>query len=173
MLENKFTIAQALRRVKILKGVIAENTTRAINSVSYAEQNPAPFKFEDCVQKIKEARNELVLLETGIAIANANTKIQLLDKCVSLAFAIRTLQEIKSEMTFLKSLIIRNEVVKSRQIDWDDALDKNVVSTIETKYVSCLSEQERDEQLNKLQKEFELVNNAVEQANHTTFIAVH
>lgn len=169
-MSEKLTISQGLRRIKKLKGHIAEHQQRATAGVSYVDTKVPAFRFKDSVTAMKAAQSEMVSLEARIAAANATTTVTAGSESMPLAKAIRLLQELKGEITFLKGLGIRSEVVKERSQDWDDVKGSYVVRTVETKYMSDLSEQDRDIQVKEAQDLFEKLNNAVEGANHTVLI---
>jgi len=165
-MSDKVTIAQALRRIKKLKGQIAEHTQRAQQSVSYDQSKKPAFRFSEEVAAIKSAQTELVDLQSRVAVANAKATVADGNDTITHAEAIRRLQEIKGEIAFLKGLNLRNEVVKDRQQEWDDTEMKHLVRVVETTWVSDLSEKERDTQVTALQDRFETLNNTVEDRNH-------
>lgn len=164
---DTLTIAQALRKIKKLKGQIAEHEQRAKAGVSYDVNKVPAFRYTDSVNAMFQLQDEVVALEARVAVANANAKVKDGNEEVSLARAIRTLQELKGRLAFLKGLHLRRETVKDRQTEWDDDQMKNVTRVTETTYSSDLSEVERDQQIKALQDRFESLNNAVEDANHT------
>jgi hypothetical protein len=108
-----------------------------------------------------------VALEARVAVANAKKTIQDGSEKVVLAQAVRTLQELKGRIAFLKGLHLRNETVKDRSNDWDDVEMKHIARVTETTFKSDLSEKDRDQQVKALQDRFDVLNNAVEDANHT------
>lgn len=112
----------------------------------------------------------MVALEARVAVANATAIVNDGDKSISMALAIRTLQELKGRIAFLKGLHLRNETVKDRQTEWDDVEMKHINRFTETVFKSDLSEQDRDSQVRGLQDRFETLNNAVEDANHTVLV---
>ncbi len=166
-MSEKMTIAQALRRIKKLKGQIAEHEQRAKVGVSYDQTKAPAFRFKEAVDAMFAIQDEVVALEARVAVANATGTITDGDKELSLALAIRTLQELKGRIAFLKGLHLRNEVVKDRTNDWDDTEMKHISRVTETTFVSDLSEKDRDAQVKALQDRFEVLNNAVEDVNHT------
>ncbi len=165
-MSDKITIAQALRRIKKLKGQIAEHNQRAIHSVSYEQGKLPAFRFKDEVAAMKAAQKEMVDLQSRVAVANAKATVSDMGESISHAEAIRRLQELKGEMAFLRGLFLRNESVKTPEQEWDEAKGQYVRRTVETVWVSDLSEQERDQQVRALQDHFEVLNNAVEDRNH-------
>lgn len=168
-MSEKLTIAQALRKIKRLKGQIAESEQRAKVGVSYESDKVPAFRYQDTVDNMFLLQDEVVALESRVAVANATHTVVVGESAAPfpLATVIRTLQEIKGRIAFLKGLHLRTETVKDRTQEWDDAEMKHIMRVTETTYVSDLSEQARDTQIKKLQDRFEKLNNAVEDANHT------
>ena len=169
-MSEKMTIAQALRRIKKLKGQIAENEQRARAGVSYESTKVPAFRFQESFDKMVATQDEVVALESRVAIANSTGMVVDGQKTIPLATAVRTLQELKGRISFLKGLNLRNETVKDRTQEWDDIEVKHIVRVTETTFVSDLSEQDRDAQVKTLQDRFETLNNAVEDANHTVTV---
>jgi len=165
-MSTKITIAQALRRIKKLKGQIAEHTQRAQQSVSYEQGKLPAFRFNEEVHALKSAQNEMVDLQARVSIANAKASIMDGTDELSHSEAIRRLQEMKGEIAFLRGLNLRNEVVKSREQDYDEAKNTYVMRVTETVWLSDLSELDRDKQVRQLQDHFEALNNVVEDHNH-------
>lgn len=165
-MSDKVTIAQALRRIKKLKGQIAEHTQRAQQSVSYDASKVPAFCFVEEVAATKVAQTELVDLQSRVAVANAKATVQDGNDTITHAEAIRRLQEVKGEIAFLKGLNLRNEVVKDRSQEYDDIEMKQIVRVTEVTWKSDLSEKERDQQVKSLQDSFEVLNNVVEDRNH-------
>ena len=169
-MSDKVTIAQALRRIKKLKGQIAEHMQRMQNGVSYVSTKVPAFRFVDEMEDYQKATVEMVELESRVAAANATNTITVDEKEVSLAFAIRALQETKGLIALLKGLHLREETVRERESEWDDTKMQNISRVTEVVYVSDLSEQDRDEQVKELQDNFETLNNLVEDANHSVTV---
>jgi len=98
------------------------------------------------------------------------TLIEVEGKQVTLAWAIRRLQEIKAEIAWLRGLQIREETEEVREQEYDDNRDRYVVVAREILHVSDLSEVKRAEEIEALHDLFEQINDAVEAANHRTEI---
>lgn len=169
-MSDKITIAQALRRIKKLKGQIAEHTARAQAGVSYVQGKAPAFRFQEARAALALARNEMLDLETRVAVANAKKIVVSGELKYTLAYAVRTLQEFKGEIAFLRGLNLRSETVREREQTWDDDAMKHINRVNEVTYVSDLSEQDRDAQVKDLQDAFEVLNNLVEEANHTVLV---
>jgi hypothetical protein len=170
-MSDKVTIAQALRRIKKLKGQIAEHSTRAQQGVSYVQGKTPAFSFREAVLALNAARSEMLDLESRVAVANAKKTVASSDGTkLTLAHAIRQLQELKGQIAFLRGLNLRSETVREREQNWDDEQMKHITRVNEVTYVSDLSEQDRDREVRLLQDQFETLNNAVEEANHTVLV---
>ena len=169
-MSNKMTIAQALRRVKSLKGQIAEHTARCVAGVSYPADKVPAFRYGESMTALSMAQAEMIELEAKIAAANASATVTWAGATHTLAFCIRMLQELKGNIAFLKGLHLRSETVKTRTNDWDDVEMKHICRVEETTYVSDLSEQDRDKAVKAMQASFEELNNLVEDANHQVFV---
>ena len=128
------------------------------------------FKFADEQTLWVAAKTDMLSLQSRVAIANANNSIEYDGVKMPLAFAVRTLEEIKGELALLKGLIIRSEVVKEREQEWNDEKCTTITRINEVTWVSDLSEQDRTASVKKIQDRHEDLNNAVEDANHRVFV---
>lgn len=163
---SDMTISQALRKIKNLKGQIAESLDRARCAVSYDITKVPAFPYKVAVDLMFATQDEMVALEARVAKANATSTIKDGEATISLAQAVRTLQELKGRIAFLKGLHLKSETVKERTQDWDDLEMKHIARVTETTFVSDLTEQDRDQQVKAFQRRFEELNNTVENANH-------
>jgi hypothetical protein len=170
-MSDKITIAQALRRIKKLKGQIAEHTSHAQQSVSYVKEKTPAFRFTSQLAALTAAREEMLDLEARVAVANAKKLVtDNSDKKVVLALAIRQLQELKGQIAFYRGLNLRSETVREKEQNWDDDQMKHITRVNEVVYVSDLTESDRAAYIRELQDQFETLNNAVEEANHTVLV---
>jgi len=165
-MSTKITIAQALRRVKKLKGQIAEHTQRAMQSVSYEQGKKPAFPFHEEMVARAAAQKEMLDLQSRVAVANAKATVNDAGETITHAEAIRRLQEFKGEIAFLTSLHLRNETVKNREQEWDLTSCVMVTRATEVTFVSDLSEQDRAKAVKVLRDRFETLNNVVEDHNH-------
>jgi hypothetical protein len=166
MSNDKLTIAQALRRIAKLKGEIAEHEARMKAGVSYVKEEIPAFRFADERVALVSAKAEMLALQSRVAIANALNSVEIEGVQMPLAFAIRTLEELKGEIALLKSLNLRSETVKERTQEWNDEKMDTVIRVNEVTWVSDLSEQDRAADIKKIQNRYETLNNLVEDANH-------
>lgn len=169
-MSDKITIAQALRRIKKLKGQIAEQSTRAQQSVSYVQGKTPAFRFQESMALRATARIEMLDLESKVAVANAKKTVLHDGNKITLANAVRVLQEMKGDIAFLRGLVLRAETVREKEQNWDDDTMKHINRVNEITYLSDLTEHDRDNQVKVLQDRFETLNNTVEEANHTVLV---
>jgi cysteinyl-tRNA synthetase len=163
---TKLTISQALRTVKSLKGRIGELKGRAAQAVSHEKGTEPAFAFSDLRKDIAAAKEKLIGLETAVAVANALARIDAEGRTMTLAEAIRRLQELKDDLTFFQGLELREGVQSAGGYEWDELARSRVQR--EREFVSALKERERVAEIDRLRDCFERLNNVVEQANHKT-----
>lgn len=165
---SQFTVSQALRRVKKLKGRMGELQSRAASVVSYVEGAKPEFDFDTLRGDVAQVRAELVGLKAAVDVANATAKVQVDGESMTVAAAILRLQETKAELAWLPTLHLRAGVERcAGEVDYDDA-GRPVRRVREVTYVSALSESKRVAELDKLRDLFERLNDAVERSNHVT-----
>lgn len=165
---TNMTIAQAIRRVKRLKGQMAELSRRARDVVSYREDRKPAFDYAETRDALALVREELVGLSAKISIANARTKIRVEGKELVLTEAVKLLQELRAEIDHLKTFHIRTDAERSPEAVLDETTGRYAHTYHEVKWVSAVSEPERAELMQALYDRFELINDAVEGANRTT-----
>lgn len=166
---SEMTLSQALRQVKKLKGELKDKLERAKAGVSYKESSPPAFQFGRSVEQAEAASEKLVALQTRIAVTNALTKVDGVgDGQRPLAWAVRQLEELKSRIAWFKELPVRaHKDTKEEEWDFDDD-HKRIRAQISWK---CeLPEADRASLTEKLQGEFDRLNDAVEKANHATVL---
>ena len=163
---SKMNIAQALRRIKKLKGRMGELTARAAASVSYDVSKKPAFDFKATRGEIATIREELVTLEASVARANAGAEIECDGRAMTVAEAIRRLQECKAEMAWLGQLSLRSGTERRTERDYDESSGRTVLVKHETEYAADLSEVDRAAEIETLRGRFERLNDAVESANH-------
>ncbi len=175
---TKMTVAAALRRIKKLKGEISELTTRATSAASYPELRPPPFEYWATVEARHKKIEEMVGLQEAVSISNASTRVTYNHEGVrvlSVPRAIRALDELKSDISFLQSLPIhdrKRDVEQRREQIWDDTLDKTVTRLVEVVTLSVMTPEERAQDIERMQAHFEALNVALEARNHDVYIEV-
>lgn len=164
---SNLTLSQALRSIARLKGKLAEYRLRAQLAVTYRSEAKPAYVFQEMCDKARETLAELIALETRVAITNATTG------CViggerTLAEAIRTLQEWKGEIAWLKTLAVRDDVITADSMTeyGDDGNRKSV----KISYTCDLPVAKRNQQIEKIQEAFDALNDLVEKTNHSTLL---
>jgi hypothetical protein len=165
---EKMTVSQALRRIAKLKGQISELRTRAAASVSYKSADKPAFDFKECIRSIAQIQTELVDLQTRIAVANATTILTMGEETVTMTEAIISLQSMKGDIVWVKSLASRAQAeTEERDYDFDDDGKRKYIPV---KWTCDLPEAERANSVEAIQKRFDTLNDEVERMNHITQI---
>ncbi len=162
------TVSQTLRRVKKLKGRMAELQARAASVVHYETTKKPDFDFDALRKDLAKVRDELVGLKGAIDVANATAKVKFGDRDIPVAEAVTRLQELKAELAWLPTLHLRYGVESQAETDYDEATGRPVRRTREVTYVSGLTEPQRVAELERLRDCFDRLNDAVERSNHVT-----
>lgn len=167
VMSETLTISQALRRIKKIKGQLAESRARAANSVTHRFADQPAFSFGTCVEQADTLRKELVEMQARVALANAVTTVVWDERITPLCLATRLLDEYKSEIAWLRGL-----VVKAQPDVVEEETDYNVVSgkndRRDVRFKCALPEAKRAAEVARVQDLFDRLNDAVEQANHKT-----
>lgn len=164
------TISQALRRVKFLKGRMAELSKRAAESVSYPAEHKPPLEFSASHDELAKVRKELVKLETALTCANTKATVEWDGQAIVLAEAVRWLQEYKAEVAWLQGLQLKAGTFRTPTREWDEESGHHVFGKVEATFVSDLSEVDRVRQVDELRDRFARLNDVVETANHHVMV---
>ncbi len=162
---SEMTISQALRHVARLKGKLAEYKVRAAASVSYKKDEKPAYQFSSMMEKIASAREELIVLESRIALTNATTRLDFGGSKLTLTQAIKTLQEHKDELAWLKTLVVRSgQDTKESELRYTGAGHQ----TVDVHFACDFPEAKRSERSDEVQAKFDALNDHVERKNHET-----
>jgi hypothetical protein len=168
---TELTISQALRYSSKLKNQISETRTRAFGSLNHKSGEPTAFSFSEMVGKSEKLSDELANLQGKLAVANATNTINYKKETLTLAHAVKILQELKGRIAWMKTLpCLSNESVTTTDSQWDDDNFKYVKQQVTT--LCCLPEADRAEIVDNLQEEFDSLNGAVEALNQTAKLSV-
>jgi hypothetical protein len=165
------TVAQALRRIKRLKGQHSTLTQRAHQSTYWVNNEKTTFEFAKVVEEREQVTKELIELKAAIARANANTEVEFEDKTWTIQELVFLMAELKDEVTFYANLSLRQEKESVEEVkDWvfDEESDKGKLVVKEIQHHSVLSERERVDKLDKLRQRIDELNDLLESSNHTT-----
>lgn len=165
------TIAQGLRRIKDLQGMIAKLDSKIVASARWSKDDEPSYKFDDLVTDRAAVENELTGLRTRIAIANATNEVTIGDKSMLLVSAVHQQTELKGRIALFSKVPVlpRNEVtVKTNDFAYDEATGRNVRVLSESTTCVAMTERERSTKIDELQAELRLIDEALQDANHTT-----
>ena len=162
---TEISISQALRYSGKLKKQLSDAKERAQRSISHIKGQGTAFSFQEMFDKVNSITDELATLKGKMAIANATNTIDYNGNKITLAYAIRILEEIKGKIAWLKGLPCQQlpETTSTDRV-WDEDSDKSVPKTVVT--ICHLPEASRAELVDNLQEEFDNLNNIVESVNH-------
>lgn len=168
---TELSISQALRYANKLKNQIAETRSRAQRSLNHQKGQGTAFSFNEMLEQSNDLSDKLAALQGKLASANANNTIEYKGNNITLAHAVRVLQELKGRISWIKGLnsLEMSEVVSSERT-WDETSDKYVSKEIVT--ICHLPEANKANMTDSLQEEFDLLNGAVESANHVVKIVL-
>ncbi|MCC7522270.1 hypothetical protein IT407_00490 [Candidatus Uhrbacteria bacterium] len=172
MSNSKMTVGQGLRRIKKLKGLLSEAQQRASSSTTWADDKKPVFDFAEQRKLRADHQAEIVRIETAIARANASTQIDVGERKLYLAHAIREMQELKGDLAWIASLNLRQGVETTTEYVYDEVKERNLPQTKSVTHTAVMSEPERVKEVQNLRDKLEALNDAVETANHRTLIEV-
>lgn len=169
---SEMTVSAALRRIKKLKGMIAERTLRAKAAASYDETKVPAFAFAAAVDEREKLVRDLIAHQSAVAVSNATTK---LPSGMPVASAVRMLDEIKGSIQFYKELNVRaheKEVDVEEEFDWNPSMTQKVRVERRKTWISSITQVQRAERVDSLTSKFEVLNNEVEVSNNRTTVDV-
>ena len=164
---SETTISQALRRVKKIKGELAEQLDRAKGAVVYKKGEEPAYSFSTCLEKSTTLRNELLELEARITLTNASNVISFDGKSITLAYAVKLLKELKGQIKWLDELkgVVRNkDITVQDERTYDYETEKHV--TKQATYTCELPEAKRSALADEVKAKFDRLNDLVENMNH-------
>jgi len=167
---KELTIAQALRKVKDLKGKVSKHNANASANVTHKTKNSPAFAFGAEAEAAALAVEEMIDLQTRIAVANAKTTVDVAGKTRVLAWCTKKLAEIKGAIAWHASLGVRaQEKTTEEELEWvhQSGSGPEHVRVI-TEYTCHLPEAARATRIQKLEAEFAELNDIVETINHRT-----
>lgn len=165
---NVKTVAQALRRIKELKGKIAQVTTRLQQSVCWTEPGVKPIYDYHALYKERESLvTELVDLKARLVKTNSLTEVTFGTTTLTMQQAIFALSEIKATREFLRTLSIKEGEGRGATGEYDEhGHPKYVV----VKLLAAIGLKARDELVEKLEKQITELHELIETENHRTVL---
>lgn len=172
----RMTVSAAIRRVKKLKGLIAERDGRLKESAVFLETKVPAFTFNDSFGEREKLVSEMIRLQTAIAESNAKTKISgSAPEAPSVAWVVRRLDEMKATIKMLKDFPFRaknrEEVVEETR-EWDETVTKQITVRKTLIWISAMAQAERAKRVEAMTDAFEALNNELEVSNHSTSIEI-
>jgi hypothetical protein len=165
---NVKTVAQALRRIKELKGKIAQTTSRMQLCVSWVEPGPKPiYSFDELEKERMALTDELTDLKTRLIKTNSLTEIEMTnpDGKISIQEAIFVLAEVKAYREFLKSLLIKEGEAMKETGEYN-ALGHPV--RVPVKICAAIGLRKRDDLIGRVEEQISKIHEVIEAANHRT-----
>lgn len=159
---------EALREIARLKGQLAQWDQRLREAAAaYKSTAPPAYTYDEVVKQRSLCVANLINLKARVAHTNAKTKIQCVDKTITLIEAILLLAELKNEIALYNALpnhathdlVMQETTYISGQLQY-----------VEVSKFAALTTREKDELVSTLEDNFAELNAIVEAANHTTLL---
>lgn len=164
---KELTIAQALRRIKDIKGKIAKHTQNAQSSVTHKTRNVPAYVFQAEWEASQQLISDMIDLQTRVAVANTKAIVDFEGKSRPLTWCTKKLAELKGAIAWHEALPVRaQDKTIEEEHTWNSKLADNV--SMEVEYTCHLPEAKRAERVVALQAKFVELNDLVETMNHRT-----
>ena len=168
---SKMTVSQGLRAISDLKGKLAKHQEHAQSSVLYYEVAKPAFDFKEETAGIEKVRHEMLRLQTALAVSNATTEIEWKGKKVLVAWAIRYLEELKGEKSWVDGLMSVPQA-SAMEDHYQNRYVNNMMTQVNEprKKICEMPQAEQFKRSQALQEEFNRLNDLVETSNHQTVL---
>jgi hypothetical protein len=172
MAEKELTIAQALRKIKDLKGKIARHSQNAQASVTHKTKDEPAYAFGAEWEKATTLVDEMIDLQTRVGTANAGTTFDYEGKRRSLLWCTKKLAELKGAIAWHQGLQVRAKGKTTEdEMQWQRVAGGGAEHVrAEVEYTCHLPEAERAARVQALEQKFAELNDLVETMNHRTAI---
>lgn len=170
---TQMTAGAALRRIKKIKGEIAELDKLIKSSAVFLENKPPPFAINDLLGKRKEKVDEMLDLQTRLHTSNAGASFSFEGRTVKVNFAVRALDEIKALISLLQGLPVRDrspDTEPDRVLEIDPTTRQPFYREAQKIFISPMTKVEQLKAISALNDEFDALNAELEACNHRTFI---
>lgn len=148
----KITLASALQQRNKLVADLADLQQKMIRNFSIMEGENFEYNFEILYRKFEELQDKLVELKTKIQTAN-----------VPILSVIFLLSELKNELKMLKSLPFKRDQRDLRYVGGEQ------ISSV-LKATNSLTREEVDKKIEDLNLKIQILQNRLNEHNHTTMI---
>jgi hypothetical protein len=172
--EKELTIAQALRRIKDIKGKVALHAKNAHASVTHKTESPPAYVFSAEWEKATSLTEEMIDLQARVSAANCRTMIDYEGKTRSLSWCTKKLAEIKGAIAWhetLASMVRAQEKTTEKEYAWVPRSGGSAEHTlVSTEWTCHLPEGKRAARVEELQAKFAELNDLVETQNHRVVV---
>lgn len=168
--EKELTISQALRKIKDLKGKIARHSQNATSNVTHKTKDQPAYVFGAEWEKAAVLVDEMLDLQTRVAIANAKTTIDYEGKTRTLVWCTKKLAEIKGAITWHTALHVRaQEKTTEEELEWVQRAGSGPEHVrVAVEFTCHLPEAEKSARIQAFETKFVELNDLVETMNHRT-----
>jgi hypothetical protein len=170
--EKELTISQALRRIKDLKGRIARHSQNATACVTHRADDMPAYQFGAEWEKATALVDEMLDLQTRVALANAKATIDYEGRTRTLVWCTKKLVEIKGAIAWHQGLVVRaHEKTTEESFDWVQKVGGGPERVrVSVEYACHLPEAAKAERIQALESKFVELNDFVETMNHRTTV---
>lgn len=172
MAEKELTIAQALRRVKDIKGKVAKHVANAQGSVTHKTKDAPAYAWGDEMRSAETLVEEMIDLQTRIGIANATTSFDYEGKTRTLLWCTKKLAEIKGAIALTENFSVKaHDKTSEEEFEYVRKEDGTLAhAKVSTEWTCHLPEAQRANRVRLLQEKFAALNDLVETTNHRTIV---
>lgn len=164
----RMTLSQANRKISKLKGKLKDLEGKASQSVTYEAEKVPAYEFGKLVEQAAGVRTELEALEAFRTKTNVQTEVKVAGVSMTLTQAVIRLAELRGQIAWYQGLPVRPHAETTEVSLGYDTESRRVPVK---KTVLCrLPEAERQAIVDRLQSEFDELNDAVETVDHQTFL---
>lgn len=171
MSSNQLTIAQALRRIKEIKGQVAKHSRNAQASVTHEAKQVPAYAFSAEWERATALVEEMIDLQASVTAANVHTTVDFEGKARTLSWCTKKLAEIKGAIAWHESLVVRTAektFEEEHEMTYGTAGAARI--RVETEWTCHLPEAKRAERVQSLNDKFSALNDLVETMNHRTTV---
>jgi hypothetical protein len=170
--EKEMTIAQALRRVKEIKGQVGKHVHNAQHCVTHKSKDKPAYTFGAEMEKAESLVGEMIDLQTRIGAANIKATVDFEGRSRSLLWCTKKLAEIKGSIALHEGFAVRaQEKTSEEDFEWVRKEDGQTAHLrVATEWTCHLPEAARAARVAMLQAKFAELNDLVETMNHRTAV---
>lgn len=170
--EKELTIAQALRKIKDIKGKTARHSQNAMANVTHKTKDEPAYSFGAEWEKATALVDEMLDLQTRVALANGRTTIDYEGRPRTLVWCTKKLAELKGAIAWHQGLQVRAKGKSTEEeLQWQRVQGGSAEHVhVAVEYTCHLPEAERAARVQSLEQKFAELNDLVETMNHRTAV---